>query len=125
MDLVSKTDVLDVAAQPMGEHVVVSVTGELDVYSGPTLRKLLVEQSDAKRHTLVIDLSRLTFTDSSGIGILVGAFKRANARGGAVCLLSPSDHLRKLLRMTGLTRVFPIFDYLQDALDLLDTLQPR
>jgi anti-sigma B factor antagonist len=125
MGLNTNPQVLDVGAQEMGKHVVVTVEGELDAYSGPKLRQLLLEQSEAKHHTLVVDLSGLTFTDSSGIGILVGAFKRANARGGAVCLLSPSGQLAKLLKMTGLTRVFPVFTCLQDALDLLDTLQPR
>lgn len=121
----TKPQILDVDAKAMGDHVVVTVEGELDAYSGPKLRNLLMEQTRAGRHTLVVDLSGLTFTDSSGIGILVGALKRAKARGGTVCLLSPSEHLAKLLRMTGLTRVFPIFTYLQDAIDLLDTLEPR
>jgi len=125
MGLNTNPQVLDVGTQEMGKHVVVTVEGELDAYSGPKLRQLLIEQSQTGHHTLILDLSALSFTDSSGIGIFVGAFKRAQARGGAVCLLSPSDHLTKLLRMTGLSRVFPIFSYLQDAIDLLDTLQPR
>ena len=125
MPLNTNPQILDVDAKAMGKHIVVTVEGELDVYSGPRLRDLLMQQSRDGHHTLVIDLSGLQFTDSSGLGIMVGALKRAKARGGTVCLLSPSDHLAKILKMTGLTHVFPIFTDLQAAIDLLDTLRPR
>lgn len=125
MPLNTNPQILDVDAKTMGKHVVVTVEGELDVYSGPKLRDLLMQQSRDGHHTLVIDLSGLEFTDSSGLGIFVGAFKRAKAHSGTVCLLSPSEHLTKILKMTGLTHVFRIFTDLQDAIDLLDTLQPR
>lgn len=116
---------IDVDARDVGSHTVVAVTGELDAYTSERFRRTMLEQSQAGRHTIVVDLSGLSFTDSSGLGVLVGAFKRAKARGGAVCLLSPSDQLVKLLTMTGLTRIFPIFEQLQDALDLLDTMRVR
>lgn len=113
----------DVDVQPMGGHVVVSVTGELDVCTTPRLRARLIEQAEAGRHTIVLDLARLQFTDSSGLGVMIGAFKRARPHGGAVCLLSPPAHVVKMLRMTGLTpKVFHLFTDLQAALDYLDTV---
>jgi anti-sigma B factor antagonist len=113
---------LDLVVQPMGEHVVLSVSGELDAYSAETLRRQLVELDQAGHHTLVVDLASLEFIDSSGLGVLVGAYKRTRPHSGAVCLLSPSDRIAKMLRITGLDRVFPVHTDLQAALDHLNGL---
>lgn len=117
--------ILDISAQPMGGHIVLVVRGELDVYNHARFREQLVEQSTAGRHTLVLDMSAVSFLDSSALGVLVGAFKRARAHSGCVCLLNPSNRLRRTLAITGLNKIFRVFDDLQAALDHLDGLGAR
>lgn len=119
------SSILNISAQPMGDHIVLVVHGELDVYNHARFREKLVEQSAAGRHTLVLDMSGVPFIDSSALGVLVGAFKRARIKSGCVCLLNPSDRLRRTLAITGLSKVFRVFDDLQAALDHLDGLSAR
>jgi anti-sigma B factor antagonist len=83
------------------------LSGELDALNAPRLRTVLLEPADEDRD-VVIDLSQLDFIDSSGIGVLVGALKRYEASGRRLVLRSPSQALRRVFDMTGLTSAFVI-----------------
>lgn len=73
---------------------------------GQTLAGLL----DQGRSRIVLDLEKVRFMDSAGLGELVAWKKRAVERGGDVRLLRPRDRVRELLELTALTRVFAIFE---------------
>ena len=73
----------------------------------------------------VLDMAEVPFIDSSGLGVLVGAYKRARTHRGCVCLLNPDARLTKLLSVTGLSKVFHTFDDLQEALDYLNDLDKQ
>jgi anti-sigma B factor antagonist len=95
--------------------------GELDVYSARFLsEKLMAVQHQAPRPVLVLVLENLEFADSSGLGVMVGALKRARAKGGAVALCSTPANLRRVLEITGLDRVLPSFDSLEASWAWLD-----
>ncbi len=94
---------------------VVTVEGEMDVYTSPTLRDRLSALLDDGTSTVVVDLSAVTFLDSTGIGTLVGALKRAEEQGGGLPVVCPQDRLLKLFRITGLDGVFTIRDTVAEA----------
>jgi anti-sigma B factor antagonist len=73
---------------------------------------------------LVLVLTGLAFADSSGLGVLVGAYKRAKVRGGAVALVESPEHLQRVLRITGLDTLLPAFDTLEAAWAHLDGAAP-
>jgi len=89
-----------------------SVARPLDLHGrrledlGQTLGGLL----DRKRVRLVLDLEKVRFMDSAGLGELVAWKKRALQLGGDVRLLRPRDRVRDLFELTALTRVFRIFE---------------
>jgi anti-sigma B factor antagonist len=89
-------------------RVVVVAEGELDLYTSPRLREILTERIDAGTRHLVIDLARVTFVDSTALGVMVSALKRVKAEGGALELRSPTPSARKVLEITGLNRVFTV-----------------
>lgn len=91
-----------------GEEVVVEVRGELDVATSPDLRATLHPVAVAGPPRVVVDLSGVSFIDSTGIGVLVTALKQVRARGGQMVLRSPQPMVRKVLAITGLDRVFTI-----------------
>ena len=93
-----------------GDPRVVRLHGEVDVYTSPELKELLdsVVLGDAAGETIVIDLSGLDFIDSTGLGVLVGALKRARAGGGDVTLRGPQPSILKVLEITGLVTLFTI-----------------
>jgi len=94
-----------------------TLTGEVDVYTAPQLKERLVEAIDGGCVDIVVDLEGVGFIDSSGLGVLVGGLRRAKERSGAIRLVCTRDNILKIFRITGLDKVFPIFDTLEQARD--------
>ena len=107
---------LSVASRQEGGRTVIAVSGEIDVYTAPTLRERLNELIAQGRHDLVVDLGGVDFLDSTGLGVLVGALKRSRAQDGTLSLVCSQEKILKVFRITGLTKVFPIHPSLPDAL---------
>ena len=87
---------------------VITLIGELDVYSAATLRERLTALLDAGTSNLVIYMGQLSFMDSTGLGVLVTALKRARGAGGDVTLEAVPGSAMKVLEITGLNHVFTI-----------------
>jgi len=88
-------------------HAVVAVDGELDAYTSHHLRSWLAELDEEGVTHIAVDLRRLTFVDSSGLGVLMGAGRRARDRGGRVVLREVSPQIRRVLDVTGLSDLLP------------------
>lgn len=86
----------------------VTVGGEIDLYTAPQLRNELIESLEAGARRLVIDMSRAEFCDSTGISVLLSAMKRSRDRGGDLELVAPKPAVMKVLQVTGLHEVFVI-----------------
>lgn len=99
---------LTVSREDMDGIAVIRPQGEVDVYTAPTLKEHLLGAFDSGRTRMVIDLSGVGFLDSSGLGVLVGALKRANEASGALRIVCSSDPILKIFRLTGLDAVFAI-----------------
>jgi anti-sigma B factor antagonist len=107
---------VSVTSRPSGERVVVHVTGEIDVYTAPILREELATLIDAQHTDLVVDLSDVSFMDSTGLGVLVGALKKIKTVGGDLRLVIDQEKVLKVFRITALTQVFPIYATVDEAL---------
>lgn len=99
-----------------GDHTVLDVGGEVDVYTAPKLRERLVELVGEGHYNLVVDMTKVEFLDSTGLGVLVGGLKRVRAHEGTLALVCNQERILKIFRITGLTKVFPIHDSLEEAL---------
>lgn len=106
---------LAIATRTVGDYVVVEVGGEIDVYTAPQLRESLVALSERGQHKIVVDMANVEFLDSTGLGVLVGALKRAKAREGQLRLVSSQERILKIFRITGLEKVFDIHDAVEGA----------
>ncbi len=98
-----------------GEICLVSVRGEVDVFTAPDLDGELEAQISAGGSRLVVDLSEVAFLDSTGLGVLIKALKQARDAGGWLHLVVTSDRIRKIFEITGLDASIPIFDTAQAA----------
>jgi anti-sigma B factor antagonist len=96
--------------------VVVKAAGEIDIAAAPGLAEKLDDVFDAQRPDVVVDLSEVTFLDSSGLAVLVAHFKSVLAAGGEMRLVVTEPRVRQVLEITGLDRVFPIYDSADSAL---------
>ena len=115
----TSTQALDLGIEYDGDHAVLSVRGDVDVYTCARLRSDLLAINESGRHRIAVDLTELTFCDSSGLGILVHAVKRANGAGGAIALYGAPEHFLRVLRVTGLTKILPPFAERAEALQWL------
>ncbi|GLY31079.1 anti-sigma-B factor antagonist [Kineosporia sp. NBRC 101731] len=107
---------LTVATRREGVQTVISVAGEIDVYTAPTLRERLNELVTDGEYHLVVDMGGVDFLDSTGLGVLVGGLKRARSHDGSLRLVCDQEKILKVFRITGLTKVFPIHASLAEAL---------
>jgi anti-sigma B factor antagonist len=94
---------------------VVSVYGELDVASAPELRERLIELVTGGAHLLILDLEGLDFLDSTGLGAIISALKRARTNGGDLRLVCTQSRIRRLFEITALDKAFPLFPSLDAA----------
>ena len=98
------------------DRTVLQVAGEVDVYTGTALRDRISDLLDAGAHHLIVDLGRVDFIDSTGLGVLVGALNRARELGGSLQLVCAQERVLKLLRITGLDQVFTVQPSVEAAL---------
>ncbi len=96
--------------------VVLAVSGDVDLYVAGELKGLLAHAVDDGASTLVIDLSHVTFVDSMGLGVLLGAMQRLRAEGGELHLVVPGPELRRILEITRIDRLLPLHETVPDAL---------
>lgn len=111
MDLSIQSSVLNTGGV---SYAVLSLTGEVDVYSAPKLRDAIAESISVGRHDVVVELSNVAFLDSTGLGVLVGGLKRVRGVDGSLVLVGPRDRVVKVFAMTGLDRVFRIIGSLDE-----------
>lgn len=101
---------LSLSTREVGDVTVVSVGGEIDVYTAPKLRDRLSELVNDGRYHLVIDMEQVEFLDSTGLGVLVGGLKKVRAHQGSMEIVCHQPRLLKIFRITGLAKVFRIHD---------------
>ena len=106
---------LDIGTSVVDGRTVVQVVGEIDVYTAPQLREQLDAEIDAGRYDLVVDLSGVTFMDSTGLGVLVGRLKQIRLNDGSMRLVCAHDRVLKVFVITGLDKVFAIYPTVGEA----------
>ena len=89
---------------------VVRVSGEVDIQTSPILDDHLQRVLADGHDSFVVDLSRVTFLDSTGLSVLINALKRCQGAGGHMRLESPQPHVRRVFEVTGLSDVFDVGD---------------
>ena len=98
----------------IGEATVVALSGDVDLRHSPNLRKALMELMFDRR-PVVVELSGVTYVDSSGIAGLVEAYQMARKNGTTFALAAISDPVRRVLQLARLDRVFSIADTVEAA----------
>ena len=86
----------------------VVLDGEIDIATGPAIRRSLMAAIRGGNVDLAIDMSGVAFIDAAGIGVLVDAAKRARRAGGGLSLLAPSWPVRRLLGLFHLDEILPV-----------------
>ena len=95
---------------------VISLAGEVDLYTAPEFKQQLLEVIGQGAHEVIVDLSSTTFIDSTTLGVLVGGVKRLRTNDGRLSLICTDRNITKIFEITGLDRVFTIYSTRDEAL---------
>jgi stage II sporulation protein AA (anti-sigma F factor antagonist) len=109
---------MTVETKRVGRTLVVRCAGELDLASAPEFRRVIDEQLSEWEglRELVLNLAQVSFVDSSGLGAILGRYKRIQQRQGRMVLVEVPPSLRKLLEFSGIFKLLPSRETEADAL---------
>jgi len=99
---------------------VISLAGEVDLYTAPEFKQELLEVIAQGATDVVVDFSNTTFIDSTTLGVLVGAVKRLRENDGRLTLVCSDRNITKIFEITGLDRVFSIYGSRDEAVAATD-----
>jgi anti-sigma B factor antagonist len=106
---------IKVETRVSGDWAVVDVEGEVDVFTAPKLREQIIGLLTAGRDRIVVNLEKVDFMDSTGLGVLVGGLKRVKEKEGSLALAGAHGTVLRVLTVTGLNSVFPLHETVEKA----------
>jgi anti-sigma B factor antagonist len=98
---------------------IVSLAGELDLSTIPRVERRLFDQLRTQSG-VIVDLTRLSFIDSSGIGLLIQAFRATEDRGSLHTVIAEGSQVERVFRLVGIDRTLPLFSERSRALEALN-----
>lgn len=101
---------LDVQIRMADDIPIVDLSGDIDAYTCSKLRETIVGLLNEGESRVVIGMANVGYIDSSGLGTLVGGLRRACEQNGALAISGANPQIQKVLMITGLNKVFPLYD---------------
>lgn len=101
-----------------GSTLIVGINGELDHHTIEYVReKIDSEIMKSTTKNLIFDFSNVSFMDSSGIGVIMGRYKNIKKLNGEAALINVNTHIRRILEMSGVLKVVPVYDNIDNAIN--------
>jgi len=111
---------LEIRFSNRGSTLIAAFSGELDHHFAEYARsKIERELFKATTRDVIFDLTGLSFMDSSGIGVLVGRYANISKLGGKAAIICRNSRIRKILEISGVLKLMPVYDELDDAMRAL------
>lgn len=98
----------------------IEIDGEIDIFSSKELKLLVASEIDNGARCIIFEMSKVGYLDSTGLALLVGAFKRLNENKGTLSIVNPSPRIVRILQVTGMNKIFDIFDTEEAALRAME-----
>ncbi|NLN78159.1 MAG: STAS domain-containing protein [Armatimonadetes bacterium] len=95
---------------------ILDAAGEIDVYTAPQFKEAINTILATGQKHLIVDMSRITYMDSSGFGALLSATRRLRPEGGTINMVNVSPAIDRILKITRLSSVFALHDSLDEAI---------
>lgn len=101
-------------------NLIVRLKGELDHHTSTVFREAIEKELEKNVvQNIILNFNNLTFMDSSGIGVILGRYKKVKDRGGSIVFCGVNKNIEKLLQMGGLLSIIPAYKNENDALKSL------
>lgn len=111
---------LKTATGPNGA-LVVSLYGEMDMYSSHLMKQFMVEHFSDSIDPIIVDCANLTYIDSSGVGVFLFTFAQSKKSGIRICFANIHGLVRRVIELTSLLGFLPIVDSIDDGVSLIAT----
>ena len=100
---------MQIKSRIVNKTLYILLSGELDEYTAQAVRKNLDALLDTQKGfvQIVIDLSELTFMDSTGVGVLIGRYKKMRESNKPIFITNPSRNAERIFKMSGLYEIMP------------------
>lgn len=112
MNMNVKTYTKEINNETMG----INIEGEIDVYTSPKVKEALNDLINKGHYNLIVNLEGVSYIDSTGLGVLIGALKRVKEHNGDIKLICNNMQIKKIFDITGLVKIFGIFSSEAEAL---------
>ena len=101
----------------IGTNLIIGLMGELDHHSAEEVRNKIDDAIERdKINKVILDFSGVTFMDSSGIGVVIGRFKRLSMKNGNLAVVNVNKNINKVFELSGLYKIVKSYDTVEDAL---------
>jgi anti-sigma B factor antagonist len=108
---------MEIKRREVGDIVIFDINGEIDLYNAPEIKEKIKEEMNKNKVNIIINLDKVTYIDSSGIGVLISSLSNLKKVGGGLKLINVYASVRKVFELTKLTSFFDIYDSETDALN--------
>lgn len=107
---------MDFQIEPLGtDKAVIQGQGRLNMVSAPSLREAVKEAIAGGRPKVIVELSGITFMDSSGLGALIGCLKKTREANGDLRIVAPTPQVSMVLQLSNLDRVLSTYSKVSEA----------
>ncbi|MCY6483585.1 anti-sigma F factor antagonist [Clostridium aestuarii] len=101
-----------------GDKLIVYMIGELDHHSAEEVRNKVDDRVEREGcNKLIMDFSGVTFMDSSGIGVVIGRYKKLSSRHGRLSVTKVNGAVKRVFELSGMFKIIPLYDSVEQALE--------
>jgi stage II sporulation protein AA (anti-sigma F factor antagonist) len=98
------------------DKLIAYLIGELDHHSAEEVRNKIDDRIEREKITkLIMNFSSVTFMDSSGIGVVIGRYKKLSLKNGTVCIAEVNDNVKRVFELSGLFKIIRLFSSAEEA----------
>lgn len=99
------------------EKLIVHMAGELDHHSAEEVRSKIDDRLDRDGiGKLILDFTNVTFMDSSGIGVVIGRYKKLSLKKGEVCITNVNNSVKRVFDLSGMFKIIKLYENVEQAL---------
>jgi stage II sporulation protein AA (anti-sigma F factor antagonist) len=100
------------------DMLIVHMKGELDHHTSEKVRNIIDDRLGRESIIkLIMDFSQVMFMDSSGIGVVIGRYKKLSTKNGSICITNVNDNIKRIFEISGMLKIVSIYDDVENALE--------
>ncbi|WP_085829463.1 anti-sigma F factor antagonist [Clostridium massiliodielmoense] len=109
---------MNLAFEEREDILIVHMEGELDHHTAEEVRSRIDDRIDRTGFSrIIMDFTNVNFMDSSGIGVVIGRYKKLLLKKGKINMIGAKGAVKRVFELSGMFKIIPLYDNLQDALD--------